>query len=545
MISLFSARLSHSVLTAFASGVLAVFFIAPRVVASDCNPVASDQPATFDQSLTLYGDSRSRQDVQLPAHARILVLAAEQGLDIALKVPGPTLGRGGRADNPIRRSGIQRAQFLTSGSGRYAIEVIGKEGAETHGTVRLRVIVLPVGATTDACLQQQQALANADGAYAAGLTASGQVPGEHTGDDASVHFAAAASGYVAVAKRLDVGAASELLAQVQHAAAAVFYQDLQDWQQAWRWADAAALTYESVHDSYGRARAEAMSAAALMEVAVSPPSQPVAGSGASSAAGLARARTQLAELAAFHKRRHELHDEALVTNNLGLAFYYEDKNAQAIAAYRRALPLYRQLRERTRQAQVLSNIALCEYELDRTQLARAHYSEVLRLLAGDSGSQMYAIALSNMALADVVLGRFDSALTEYSAAQEIFRAIQNRYWEAYVLQGIGDVYSKTGDQDQALGYYQQALKIRSPEVDGQGRVDTLRSIAPILRQRGDAAGAIALHEEALSLQVSGSMRARILVQIAQDLSLWVGIAKRSADLMKSCRLQAWVPLMRQ
>ena len=520
MISLFSARLSHSVLTAFASGVLATLCISP-VKAASCDPLLAERHAELERSLAVNGGERVQQVMRLPAHMSVIVVAAERGGDLLLEVSGAQLI--GRADSPIRRSGIQRVAFTTSAAGDFHVALIGKDGPATRATALIRIVSVPVALASDLCLALHRQLALADAAYADALVASGQtgaasISGANSAQDAATQFKAAADGYQAVAARLAASPPALLLAQSQHAAAAALYQDLSEWERAKKWADAAATSYATVKDDYGNARAQAMSAAALMEMAMSLPAEPtLAAAERPSSKALAQARAQLAALASFHRDRGEVYDQALTTNNIGLALYMEDRNDQAIQTYRRVLPLYERLHEQPKQAQVLSNIALAEYELGRTAESSQHYDQLLGFISADTSPKIYADALNNKALAEMELGHFDAALSLFGRALKLARTLRDSLRESYGLQGIGSVFDLTGDQDQALDYYRQALLIRTAAFDSRGRVITLRNIADILRDRGEFANALAMHREALSLEASASTRARITIQIVKDL----------------------------
>src|SRR6185312_14557587 len=70
------------------------------------------------------------------------------------------------ADNPVRRTGVQRASFTARSAGDYSVEIVGKERADVRGRVQLRVVA--VSSRDDACAKVHQTLANADADYAVG-----------------------------------------------------------------------------------------------------------------------------------------------------------------------------------------------------------------------------------------------------------------------------------------------------------------------------------------------------------------------------------------
>lgn len=467
----------------------------------------------FDETFAMDSDVRIKRTLLVPTDATILVLAREQGVDVTLIV-SDTSGRNlASADSPIQRSGIQHVTFAAAQGSSYAVEIVGKRNTGVSGTVGLRIV--DATALSSPCLDVNSMLAGADAEYA-----TGQVVSLGAGDAGTRRlktYESAAGRYRAVADKLDAGMPSALLAHVQHSIAAVLYEDVQDWPQANVWAEKAAQTYALVGDEYGQSRARALQATAIMEVAVSLRSGAgTAGTPALTSKSLARARETLAALAALHARRGEWFDQAQAVNNIGLAYYYEGLNEEAVQAYQGALPLYARIGEKPLQAQVQTNIAVAEYELGRLAEAIARYALALGLINARDEPRLYATGLQNSALANWASGNFDVSLREYSEGLQLWRRIQNQRGEARCLHGIGSVYEAIGYRDLALDFYNQALTLRSAVLDARGRTASLRAIANVLREQGQAAEALRMHQEALSLASNASTRAGVLVQIARD-----------------------------
>ncbi len=470
------------------------------------------------------GGEHQTLSVHLPAASLALVIAGEQGVDVTLEVTDTAQRVVGHGDSPVPRSGVQAVALKSASAADYSIVLTSKDGAGVSGQVQLRVVTVPLSVVAGSCAELQQQIADADGLYVSGLVASrknGSSPRDAAkpGPNAAQNSKASASAYAAVAARLSASQpGSRLLAQVEHAAAAVYYTDLSEWSVARRYADRAATDYAANHDAYDNARAQALSAAAQMEIAVSlPASQGSATDARPSSVALGAAREQLSRVATYHAGRGESYDQAQAINNRGLAYYYEGRNEDAIVDFQRALQLYQQLADKVRISQVSNNIALAEYTLGHSATAALRYSDALRNLSAAETPQPYAFILNNLGLAHFELGNYDAALRELSQALELWRAAQNQREQARSLQWIGSVYDAVGDQDQALDYYRAALALRAGNVDPRGRVTTLRATANLTRNRGDAVGALKLHEEALALAATPAIRSRLIVQIAMDL----------------------------
>ena len=433
-------------------------------------------------------------------------LRESKGWDVTLEVANGD-GVIARADSPIRRTGIQRAAFTTESGASYTAELAGKEHNGVSGRVELRVVAF-AGPVADECFGIQQLLARADAAYAIGQAIAHGTNLDPKADAASA-YQSSTNQYQAAVAQLNANEPSLLLAQSQHALAAVF--DDRNWRECKSWAEQSGKTYAAVGDAYGSARVQAMQAAALIEIAVSPSSPETVST-------LAHARNLLDSVASFHSKRGESYEQALALNNIGLAFYYQGLNAEAIHSYGRALPLFEQTGELVRQVGVLQNIALAEYELGRFSHAIARYAEVLSLITPDVSAITYIIALDNSALAHLASGDFDTALRQYSVALELARARQEPLGEARSLHGIGAVYNSLGDHEQALNFYGQALELSRTTLDGRGRTGLLRSIGNILREQGRADEALRMHQEALAIASSPSVVGGVRIQIAKDLA---------------------------
>jgi CHAT domain-containing protein len=485
--------------------------------ATGCDAIMAAEPALFQTSLNVHGREPVKRLLPVPAGSEVMVFARERGTDVTLQITdeaGHVLGRG---DSPIRRTGIQRAQLSVLANQHYYIVIAGKEQEGASGSVEIRVVNLQQ-TINSSCVNAQKLLASADKAYATGQTIT-SAELDASGMSSDKAYAQAAAGYrAAAASLLAIAGASPLLAQAQHAAAAVLYQDVKNWDAARSWAADAAGSYEALSDEYDKARSQALEAAALLEISMSAKTDSGSTESPQSVRVMLKdARAMLAAVSDFHARRHELYDEALAQNNIGYAYYFEGRYDEAIRAYQQSLPIYEQLHERMRKAQVLQNIGLVEYELGRISMAIPLYQQSLDLISREQNPQARAFVLGNSALANWAAGNEDTALRQYGDSLTLAQTIQDVAAQTVALNGIASVYNTLGDWTRALAYYRQALSLTSPTVQPRTRTASLRAIGNLLRQQGHADEALKMHREALSLASAPSTRARIVVQIAKDL----------------------------
>ena len=499
-------------------------------LASGCDANLAGEPAAYQTILQVHGQAPVRQSIPVVAPSEYMIFARERGVDITLEVTEAAGGVIGRADNPIRRTGIQRVELPARAGQRYYAVVTGKDHGDSNGSVELRVVDLHRGVNAT-CLGAQRVLAKADIAYAAGQSVTRAV-GNTSGLNSDRAYQDAASGYRDAAAELQTAGASPLLAQAQLAEAALLNLDVDSFVEAKAWAGRAVQTYAALGDSYGKARAQAMGAAAALDIAVTVKRSTASDAAQQATAILEDARAQLNAASTYHAGRREFYEQAWAQNNIGLAFYYEGRYDEAIQAYKKALPLYERLHERTPQAQTLQNLALVEYDLGRASDSLPHFRRALQLIRRDDNPKLVSAILSNSALAHQDSGNEDMALRELSESLALARTIQETVLQSVDMFHIASVYAKLGDQTRALDFYGQALAFFNTTPNTRFRIASLGSMANILRQQGRAEEALKMDREALSLTATPRARPRISVQIAKDL-IELGRFKEAADILET------------
>jgi CHAT domain-containing protein len=486
-----------------ASMALGLCFASSNAAHGSCEWPAT--AAVLYHKLLIFSDQPAIEvRVPIPAAADMLLEARPSGVDIELK----DVRTMASADNPVRRLGT-RTMIVNSGDHTEILLTIAKkEGGGTEGTVLLRIARLSDMANASCTLAYRSA-AEADLHYARAQSSIAGTPSAG-GFDAKSEYRAAAAGYAAAARAFRDADAASSVPLAQLSLAAVYYQNLQEWQEAWDAAEAARLKFHALGLEYEEARAKAMSGAAEMELALAPTS-------ASNTKRFEATRSTFIRLSQFHARRGEVYDEALALNNAGLTNYYAGQFDRAIATYGRVLPLYRRLKESQRQAQVLQNIALTEYELGRFSLAKRDYANALELVDSTSKGSLRGEILNNLGLTEYACGELDVALLHHSEAMSILTRTQSQREQARSLHGIGVTYYAAGDEKLALEYLSQAVAMRDPERDPRGRMASLRAEASVLSDLHRFTEAIQLRREALALAATPSARIRIKSQLAKDL----------------------------
>lgn len=482
-----------------------------RGAESSCDVVLADRHTVLEKTLSLAASEHADQVLTLPGATDELILVSEQGIDVTVSVLEGTR-EVDRVASPISRTGTPR---LLTGPGASPATLKLETRGDSPDRRQVTVRVFDSTGLPESCIALQRELAAGDSAYARARALS-EGPSNAPQGNAPREYRSAADHYLA-AIHLQSPAPTATLAHSQLELATLLYDWVQDWSAARTWAQAAADTYGRIGDAYGRARADSIDAAAFMEVALSYRTSPTGGR-QETASALAAARAKLTSLVAFHAGRGERFEQALAQNNIGLAYYYEGRNNQAIPAYQTALALFQPLHE-SRWVQItLQNIALTEWELGRISASISQYEQVLAMMGSSGDPMVRASVLNNCGQAYWVSGRFDSALKQFVEALDLERKKQDAREQARSLHGIGRVYEALGESSLALDFYRQGLALRTPESDPRGRASGLRTTANLLREQGHADEAVALDQEALTLASTATTLAQIRIQLARDLA---------------------------
>jgi CHAT domain-containing protein len=497
----------------------------------------------LERHLVTVGTTPAQTPIALPPGRAWLIEVRERGNDALVEIQNSVGHVLAQADHPERRTGTRRIILTPTDSSPLTGRVTGKEHEAVRGSADLRVFDLAGLSNDSVCLRVYRSLAAADGDYAIGqqislgrvnapsdATASQTMPPQNVSTPtAREAYLRAAESYQSALALLDNPADTQLRGEAALAIAGVEYYDLKEWRPS---AESAATARElfGSRDPYRRARAKALAAAAWIEMATDS-AQRDGAAGAQLAANelLQKSRSLLRELVQFHIRRHEAYDAALQMNNIGVAYSYEGRFRECIAAARSASEMFARLEEIPRRALASQNQALCFWGLGHLPEALNAFNRALRDLKPDPYPHLYLIALNNTALINYALGHFDESLALEDRALELAVRTQDKLREAESLYGIGVTYYALGDRGEAREFLERSLAIRTAALDARGRRASLRSLATVYADLGQYAKALKLDQEALTLATAATPRARTRVQLA----IHTALAGDSTQALKS------------
>src|SRR5262245_5711607 len=202
--------------------------------------------------------------------------------------------------------------------------------------------------------------------------------------------------------------------------------------------------------------------------------------------------------------------EALILNNIGLAYDLLGEKQKALEKFNEALPLRRAVGDRRGEAYTLNNIGLVYGSLGEAQKALEKFNEalLLRRAVGDRSGE--ASTLKGIGEVYRSLGEMQKALEKYNEALPLSRAVGNRRVEAVILNNIGIVYDSLGEMQKALEKYNEAMLISRAVGERNGEAANLLGIARVEQKRGNLNQARQVIEQAIGL--IESLRTNIVSQ---------------------------------
>ncbi|NEP35735.1 tetratricopeptide repeat protein [Moorena sp. SIO3B2] len=191
--------------------------------------------------------------------------------------------------------------------------------------------------------------------------------------------------------------------------------------------------------------------------------------------------------------------EAFTLLRIGFVYSNLGFKQKALEYYNPALSIYRAIGDRSQQAVTLNNIGLVYDDLGEKPQALDYYHQALplRRAVGDHAGE--ARTLTNIGLVYDDLGKKQQALEYYQQALPLWRAVGDHKQEAVTLTNIGLVYDDLGKKQQALEYYQQALPLWRAVGDHKQEAVTLNNIGKVYSDLREKQQALEYYQRALSL----------------------------------------------
>jgi CHAT domain-containing protein/tetratricopeptide (TPR) repeat protein len=458
--------------------------IAPVLSAAQTQDIRPLSPET-PQERELAGGQSHQYELTLSANDFVKLTVEQRGIDIALKVTGPTgqaLLEGNSADGT---DGSEEVALVAETVGAYRLTISASAKDAPMGRYELKATAPRAATPQDrAEAAGQRRAEEAMRLYAQGTKEKLEEALKHL-LEARVHFQSANN-------PASEGNALNLMGIISltrgEARNAVEYL-----KQAWELA---------------RDRGEPQSKAALLN-------------------NLAVAHSQLgqaAQAAEYMKQALPLMQaaqdkggEAKILTSLGSVHQMLGQFQQALDYLQRALASFRTLNDKGSEGVIHNNLGTLYRHLGEPEKSLDAYQQALPLLRAAGNKRTEAITLDNLGVLLRATGNLTGALERFNQALVLRRELGDKRGEAITLDNIGVTHRELGDTQKALEHHTQALPLLQAAGDTLRTGLTLNNLGRTYRQHGDLTQALEHHRQALPLiEAAGdrSAQADVLKNIA-------------------------------
>ena len=149
---------------------------------------------------------------------------------------------------------------------------------------------------------------------------------------------------------------------------------------------------------------------------------------------------------------------ALAYKNIGIAYYMQSNNIEAILNWDSSLTIYKELRDKIGQATILSNKGSTYFNNGDDTKAIEYYLQSLKLSEEINDPLRLATVLLN--IGTVYLNKkanYDKSLKYYLQALPICEAIKDKDALGTIYVDLGEIYFEKGDNNKALDYLKRSL----------------------------------------------------------------------------------------
>lgn len=180
--------------------------------------------------------------------------------------------------------------------------------------------------------------------------------------------------------------------------------------------------------------------------------------------------------------------------------------AEAISAYRQAIPLWHEVHDTLSEAQAMEQIGVMYLRMGNWQPALDNLTAALPMFHALGEKQEEQGALNNIGLVQSRLGKQSLAIETETQSLKLAREIGNRTEEAVVLNNLGLAYHEMGDEPQAIRQFEQALAIQHELGNVANEGAAWSNLGAIHYTQGDLQQALDAFERALKLRKEGGDR---------------------------------------
>ena len=185
------------------------------------------------------------------------------------------------------------------------------------------------------------------------------------------------------------------------------------------------------------------------------------------------------------ERLGEKYNQALMYNQLGLA--YEDRGDydRALEWYEKSVEIKKDIGDRAGLAATYNNIASIHYNRGDYKSALQRFEEAAKILEELGDRAELATTYNNIGEVYRACGDYDRALEWHDKARKIREEICDSAGMATTYNNIGLIYYARGDYERALEWYEKARKILEELDDRANLAATLHNMGMLAMEKKD------------------------------------------------------------
>ena len=181
-------------------------------------------------------------------------------------------------------------------------------------------------------------------------------------------------------------------------------------------------------------------------------------------------------------------------------------NQQAIALYREALPLWREIQDKAGEAQALDQIGVLSIRLGNFPPALENLTAALSLFRELNDTKDEQRALNDLGLVQSRQGNQRQAIETQMRSLALARQLESRPEEAVVLNNLGLAYHELSDERHAIEQFEQAVRIQHELGNSASEGAGWSNLGAIHYTQGDLQESLDAFEKALDLRKRGGDR---------------------------------------
>ena len=426
------------------------------------------------QERELRGGETHVYPVDLQAGQFLRVKVQEQGIDVAVRLLGPTgaVVTGADSLNPGATNALEELAALPKTSGRYLLEIGAPNKEARPGRYRLEVAALRPAAEGEDNLRSEAVRSSWEafnpGAGTGGETLRAQIEArkrafglwERLGERRRM-----------AESLLGLGLVRSSLAEEAAAAAEDYLRSAALWKEE---GDATAKRFQSW----------ALNNAGLLLKHLGRTDE---------------ARKLYEEALAIAGGVEDANNQAMSLSNLAMLAVEQGEFQQGITAFLESLQRAREAGNRVAQIRTLNNLGYAYDQLAEGQKALQSYRQALDLARATSNAKLEATALNNLGETYLALGDLETALKHFRQALPVIHRLGDRSEEAKTLINAGQAFQRLKRSDEARKAFDQALALARALKDPETQTFALAHQASLFVKLRQPARAVEPARQALRL----------------------------------------------